>query len=116
MLKPLKKYWFSETDEPPNEARLPNAASPRTVPGASRATEVVSRDTGIFSMRSALRMVVDSTDDTSIGLIALLVTEIVPRVASAPPPAKFTGVPVPTDTRTPSRTVSVPSARFMVTR
>src|ERR1044072_353714 len=69
-LKPLMKYWFSATDEPPNEARLPKAASPRTVPGASSATEVASRATGIRAICSAVRMVVDSTEETSIRLTA----------------------------------------------
>ena len=69
MLKPLTKYWFSETAPPPKEARLPNAASPLTVPGASRATEVMSRGTGIFAICSAVRIVVDSTDATSIALM-----------------------------------------------
>ena len=36
--------------------------------GASSATEVVSRGTGILAICSAVRMVVDSTEETSIGI------------------------------------------------
>ncbi len=65
---------------------MPNAESPRTVPGASRATAVVSRATGIFAICSAVRMVVDSTEETSIGLIAPAPTTVtVSRVVASPP-------------------------------
>jgi hypothetical protein len=40
-----------------------------TVPGASSATEVMSRGTGILAICSEVRIVVDSTDATSIALI-----------------------------------------------
>ncbi|MFT3761042.1 MAG: hypothetical protein QM761_00215 [Pseudoxanthomonas sp.] len=102
MLKPLTKYWFSATDAPPNEARLPNAASPRTVPGASSATAVVFSATGIRLICSAVSTVVDSTEDTSIGLTKLDPTTVTAssEVASPPPVTKSTLVATPTLTLT----------------
>ena len=79
---------------------MPNAASPRTVPGASSATEVVSRDTGILLICSAVRIVVDSTDDTSIGLMAPVPTTVTVSRVVASPLAKSTVAALPTLTVT----------------
>ena len=67
---------------------MPNAASPLTVPGASKATEVMSRGTGILATCSAVKIVVDSTEATSMALMALPWTETTPKVVvpSAVPP------------------------------
>src|SRR5690606_41460515 len=91
---------YSPTDEPPNDARLPKPLSPLTVPGASSATAVMLLATGSCAICSAVNTVVDSTEETSIGLIAALpTTVIVPRL-TASPPTKLTWEPVPSWTST----------------
>ena len=75
------------------------------------------RGTGILAICSAVRMLVELTEDTSIGLTEREPTTVTwpSSVAPAAVAPKLTGVPVPTLTVT-SRTAVLPSARFRVTR
>lgn len=85
------------------------------VPGASRATSVMLRLTGSRSITASVRMVADSTEDRSIGDTEVPRTTTASRV-DAPAAEKLTGVPVPTETDTPSWTLVVPSGEVRTTR
>ena len=71
-------------------------------PADSNATLVVSRGTGILAICSDVRIVVDSTDETSMGLTAPVPTTVtVSRLVGAPPAlTKSTFAAVPTFTLT----------------
>ena len=78
---------------------MPNAESPRVVPGASKATSVTVRLTGILSIVCSPRTVADSVEVISIGEMACPTTVRLPRSAASST-IRVTDDVVPTETLT----------------
>ena len=94
---------------------MPKAVSPTVVPGASSTTSVTVRATGMASRMLSVRMVADSTEETSLGLMPAATTSTRSSVAAASLATKLTLAPVPVTTVMFSRTVAVPSTARRVT-
>ena len=85
---------FSATDAPPNEAKLPKAASPCVVPGANNATFTTSSAIGKRATSSAVIVKAISGVDASTNATLEPVTEIISTSPDVITTSIFTSLPM----------------------